>query len=364
MYAENHPLYVEQPPDLLLDSSTVANNSFPIVISDPTIKTYTNLFLQYFLPTITAINIPLSLTNFIVFLNTGFLNSPSNLIYFNLVIVDLLNSAVGIKISVNLWNDRDHNSATFWGEKTQTFSKYIYNFTFDTNIMLVFGLSLIRVLWTEMSALHVLRRLKVVSGVTVFFAYVYGTLSCFNRYHLEKHARLRPRLLFPTGGIEAKDIFQCYVIFSIVYMCIYTQARIWLNKSLVRYRMFLAASKGSLIVTLNVVVSYSYYILMIGIREYHKLPGNNEFTCPGDKVNEDTGDEYWTVTDLLLCDELYLSVTFMCFQCTINSLILLFQRQSRRFLRMRGRLCVRDVRRVCSECYSCTCGEDPDYEYL
>ena len=325
-----------------------------------TLETSTNTFLQYFLPTITGINIPLSLTNFLVFLNTGFLNSPSALIYFNLVIVDLLNAVVGIQISVNLWNDTDHHSVEFWGKDGHEFGRYVNNFTFDANIVLVFGLCLMTVFWIELSALHVLRKLKLVSRVIVTLAYFYGGLSVLYRYLLGKHSE--PRRLFQSTGVEANDIFQCLLIFSILCLSIYTQARIWMNKSKVDFPIFLAASRACLIITLNVVISYSCFVAIVATRVYYEGPWNNTFTCPrsGDEIGEDKEDEHWTFTDLLLCDELYLSVTFMCLHCTENSFILLFQRNSRMFLRLRVEMFVMDVKRVWGEFR----GVDPEYEYL
>ena len=333
---------------MLLSNQQLTNN-------DSTVETSTNTALQFFLPVMTAMNIPMSLTNFFVILNIGFLNSPSIMIYFNLVIVDLLNSAVGVMISVDLWNNTDHQSATFWGKGGHEMAfSYVYIFTFNMNIVLVLGLCLIRVLWTELSALQVLTQLKVVSWVTIALANFYGVFCCLLWYHESQKKSFMPHLLIPSHAVEVNDILDCAIILSALYMSIYTQARIWLNKSRVNISIFLAASRSSLIITLNVAVSYSFFVAMVATRIYYKVPWENKFTCPKDGV--------WSFTNLLLCDELYLTITFMCFQSTMNSFILLFQRQTSRFLRVRGRMCVLDMKRKCSEC--CTCGDDSDYEYL
>ena len=322
----------------------------------------TNAFLRYFLPLMTAINTPLSLTNFFVFLNTGFLYSPSVMIYFNLVIVDLLTSAAGIMNSVNLWkrNGTDHQSMVHWGDKDQKLASYIYIFTFEANVWLVFGLCLIRVLWTEISALHVLGRLRIVSGAAVVLANVLGMASCLYTYFsktLEK-----PGLLFPAPEVEAKNVMDCLVIFAIFNMSIYTQVRVCQRKSQINYATFVSASKASLIITLNVIISYSYYIVMVATRIYYEKSWDNKFTCPKDGNEEDKnrGDKVQDFFYFLLCDELYLSITFMSFQCTVNSGILLFQQQTRSFLRTRARMCLMDVRSACLGC----CGNDSDYEYL
>ena len=346
-----------------LNSSYTVSNT-PTNTSTNTLETSTNTFLQYFLPLITTINTPLSLTNFLVFLKLGFLNSPSNMLYFNLVIVDLLNAVVGIMVSANLWSNEDHQSVEFWRDLEHEVASYISLFTLNTNIVLVFGLCLIRVLWTEMSALHVLRKLKIVSWVIIVLAYLYGFLAC-SLWHFKSDKKgTGNKLLFPNRTVEAYDIADCAIIFAIVYMSVYTQVRIWLSKSRVDSQIFLSASRASLIITLNVLFSYCFFVAIVATRAYYVVSWNNTFSCPGDNGDDgdtgDNGDTNWTFTDLLLCDELYLSVTFMCFQCTVNSFILLYQKQTRRYLRETGKRCVREVRRFYLEWR----GYDPDYDYL
>jgi hypothetical protein len=339
------------------DSSFADNVAFDIaeVSTNQSTPEQINAVLKFIVPTLTAINIPLSLTNFFVFLKTGFLNSPSNMIYFNLVIVDLLNSVVGTKMSVTLLNDSD-KSVSFWGDKKNDFERYVNNFTFDTNIVLVFGLCLIRTLWVEMSALQVLRRLRAVSMAIVILAHVYGMMSCGYRFYLEKQERLW--LLFQSDVVEVKDIFECSLVISIICMSIYTSVRIWLKKSKVEFTMFIAAFRSSLIITVAVSLSYSFWIAIVATRVHYKDPWNNTFKCPGDKGESEKRD--WSFTDFLLCDELYLSVTFMCFQSTVNSFILIFQRHTRRFLTANSWMCLVKVRDVFQDCFH----EDSDYEYL
>ena len=151
-------------------------------------------------------------------MRTGFLDSPSNIIYFNLVIVDLLNSAAGILISAGLWNDTNHKSDAFWHHKDHVIASDISLFTFDANIVLVLGLCMIRVLWTEMPALHVFRVLRMVSWITVVLAYLYGILFCFLWHFQSDWEALKPKLLFRGRTVEAYDIIDCSIIFSI-FLC-------------------------------------------------------------------------------------------------------------------------------------------------
>ncbi|KAL5250983.1 hypothetical protein ACHWQZ_G016644 [Mnemiopsis leidyi] len=242
-------------------------------------------FLKYFFPILTAVNIPLSLTNFLVFLKLGFLNSPSNFIYFNLVIVDLLNSAVGLKVSINLWNATDNAThyVAFWGDKKYEFERYVNNFTFDTNIVLVFGLCLIRILWMEMSALHVLEKLKTVSIAMIVLAYSYGLISCVYRFLLQKNYKYSDGTdrIFQTPLVEVKDICESLLVVLIILMSVYIQLKVWMKKSQLESSIFRAASYASCIITANVLFSYTFYIITVGVRVRHVVTSNNTYSCPG-----------------------------------------------------------------------------------
>ena len=327
----------------------------------------TTIFLRDFLPILTAINIPLSLTNFLIFVKLGFQNSPSNFIYFNLVIVDLMNSAVGFKVSLNLWNDTGNMThfVAFWGDQRYAFERYVNNFTFVSNIVLVFGLCLIRILWLEMSALRVLGRLKTVSVVMVILAYSYGSISCVYRFYLEKNYTPGSGLIFQSLLVEVKDIFECLLVVVIILMSIFIHLRIWRNKSKIEWSVFKAASSASLIITANVLFSYAFWIITVGVRVYYVVNVSETHSCPGSENQTVYAGDGWksnfNFKDFLLCDELYISIFFMCLHCTINSFILLFQRHTRRFLRNKAKICLFKLKRV----YRRMLGDDEsDYAYL
>ena len=327
----------------------------------------TTIFLRDFLPILTAINIPLSLTNFLIFIKLGFQNSPSNFIYFNLVIVDLLNSAVGFKVSLNLWNGTDNMThfVAFWGDKRYAFERYVNNFTFVSNIVLVFGLCLIRILWMEMSALHVLGRLKIVSVAMVILAYSYGFISCVYRFCLERNYTPGLDLIFQSTLVEVKDILESLLVVVIILMSIFIHLRIWRNKSKIELSIFKAASSASLIITANVLFSYTFWIITVGVRVHYVVNVSKSHSCPGSENRTENAGDGWKsdfkFEDFLLCDELYVSIFFMCLHCTINSFILLFQRHTRRFLKNRAKICLLKLKRV----YRQMLGDDEyDYVYL
>ena len=268
-----------------------------------------NTLLQYFVPLVTGINI-------IVFVNTGILNSPSNFIYFNLVIMDLLNSAVGVTVSIDMWNDPDHSSPDHWGNGTlhELIDGYLYIFILDANIFLVFGLVLIRVLWIRMSALTVIRRLKQISLISVGLAYSLALKSCLYVY-FAKFPKKKGQF-YPDTYIEVSDLTKCLVILITISLSVYTQIRIRCYKSQLNESIYRSASWTSFVLTLNLAVSYSYYLVVNGARIYGKMKRHNQKKC---------NNVQWTWIDIFLCDFLYVGVACMCFNSFVNNLILLWQ---------------------------------------
>ena len=291
------------------------DESLPFQKNTSNLEASVNTVLQYFMPTLTALSIPLSLINLVVFLKTGIVNSPSNLIYFNLVVMDLLNSVIGVGVSVDMWNDADHKSRNHWGNGTllQRVDCYIFLFTFDANIFLVFGLVLIRVLWLKMSALSVIRKLKIISWIALGFAYFIGVESCVYA-HFDK--TLKERVPYPNTYIEATDLIECLVILITISLSVYTQIRIRCYKSQLNESIYRSASWTSFVLTLNLAVSYSYYLVVNGARIYGKMKRHNQKKC---------NNVQWTWIDIFLCDFLYVGVACMCFNSFVNNLILLWQ---------------------------------------
>ena len=289
------------------------NELFSLNNSTSGLQTSVNTFLQYYIPILTGLSTPLSLLNIIIFLNTAILNSPSNLIYFNLVIMDLLNSIIGIGVSIDMWKDPEHKSAGYWGGGTlhELIDCYLYIFLFNANIYLVFGLVLIRVLWITMSALTVIRTLKVVSWMSVGLAYLLALQSCL--YHLLKVPKKKGQL-YPDTYVEISDISKCVMILITISLSLYTQIRIRCHKSKINTSTYNSASITSFVITLNLAVSYFFYLVVNGARIYYKSKWNNESKCK---------DAQWTWADIFMCDFLHIGVAFMCINSLVNNIILL-----------------------------------------
>ena len=279
-----------------------------------------NSFVQYFMPIVTGICIPLSLTNLLVFLNIGIHNSPSNIIYINLVIMDLINSFIGVGVSVDMWGNSDNRSKHHWGNGTllERTECYLFLFTFDASIVLVFGLAFIRVLWVSMSAINVLTKLNMASWIAVGLAYCIGLESCLHSYIGKLLTKKRQP--FPDVFIEVSDLFECLMILATISMAVYTQIRIRFHKSKINTSTYRSASWTSFFITLNLTVSYSYYIVINVFRIYftsQKGADKYEDMC--------NSPEHWTWADVLLCDMLYVGVAFMCLNSLANSIVLLCQ---------------------------------------
>ena len=286
------------------------------MVEDPsalnsTVETSVNYFLGYFLPVVTGITIPLVMTNLAVFLNTGILNSPSNLIYFNLVIMDLLNSVVGIMVSIDLAHINRNKLANPW-HKEHLISSYIFDLAFDARIFLVLGLCIIKVLWTEMSALDVIKNLKMFSVATVVVSYVASILCFLIAFLFEK--RDGTFKLFSSKFVEVMDVAESVLIITILIMSCYTKVMIRLNKSRINQSKYKLALKHSFLISLNFFFSYSYHIAHCTARFYFMKKWKNNLKC--ETVHG------WKI---LVCDELYLGVSFMCTHSLVNSLILLWQ---------------------------------------
>lgn len=275
-----------------------------------------NDVLYKLLPAISILNIPLSLVNIIVLLNLGILKSPSSFIYFNLVIMDSLNSITGLLISF----DRHQN---YWIKVGSN----IYLFTFDANIFLIFGLAVVRVFCIRASALRVLQNLRVVSFVAVAVSWAAGGFAV-----------LYPRIIKSNGYMKfaALDLVECTLIASTVIMSVYTLVAIRVSTPSLRDSTVIrSAVKTSFLITCNFICSYSYYCFLNGARLYLSL---HEGDCPPD-----------TWLEVFVCqDSLYVGVTCMCLQAVVNNTILLAQQHYRRFLLNSALMCVVGIRRKCS----------------
>ncbi|XP_063678695.1 uncharacterized protein LOC134814491 [Bolinopsis microptera] len=314
-----------------------------------------NNFVQYFMPIVTGISIPLSLTNLLVFLNNGIQNSPSNIIYINLVIMDLINSLIGVVVSVDMWENSDHKSKHHWGNDTllERTECYLFLFTFDASIVLVFGLALIRVLWVSMSAIHVLCKLNMAAWIAVGLAYFRGVESCLYSYFGK--LLIKKRQPFPDAFIEVSDLLECLMILATISMAVYTQIRIRFHKSKINTSTYRSASWTSFFITLNLTVSYSYYIVINVVRIYfteQRGADNYEDMC--------NSPQHWTWVDILLCDVLYVGVAFMCLNSLANSVVLLCQKRTRKFLVRMAKMCWSDVKMKCQNVFR----DDYDYNYL
>ena len=277
-------------------------------------RTELDAILLKILPTVSILNIPLSAVNVIILLNLGVLGSPSSCIYFNLVIMDLLNSITGLIISF------DHELQHWFKVESN-----IYLFSFDATIFLIFGLAVVRLFCLKASALRILQNLRPISYVLVVVSWVVGGFAV-----------IYPRIIKSPNFVDFAwfDLVECLLISTTLLMTLYTWVAIRANRSLRRSAVFRSASTTCLLLTVNFVCSYSYYLFLNGARLYLLL---HDMDCPPDS---------WV--EVLVCqDSLRIGVTCMCLQSLVNNAILLAQPQFRQLLRVSADMCAVDVRTKC-----------------
>ena len=286
----------------------------------PGVDALFDTFLQCFTPIVTGVNLLLSLIVLVVFINIGKLHSPSNFIYFNLVIIDLINAIIGVLISVEVWNKYDDSSMQDWGNITtiQVVSGYLYVFTFDANIFLVFAQALIRLLCLKMCALSIIEKLKIISWVTVGFAYFVGLGCCADLYFSDIYSETRQP--FPGIFVEFVDLFESIVILVTISMSVYTLVSISFHMPAINRSVYFSASMTSFLLTLTLSMSYLHYLIVNGARIYYKKGhGVDDF----EKMCRKSED--WVWMDILLCETMDVGVIFLCLNSVFNSTILLCQ---------------------------------------
>ena len=241
------------------------------------------------------------------------------MIYFHLIIMDLLNSINGVMVSVQIWKSAEKQYD--WQPNNWTkLEGYLFVFTFDVNIFLVFGLALIRVLWLSMSALTVIRKLNLISTIAVGWAYSVGLWCCLYVHFMKLFSKKRQP--FPDLFVEVFDLSQCVVILVTIGMSVYTQIRIRFHKSEINTSMYYSASRTSFVITLNLAVSYCYYLVLNVARIYFKVKSDRG---ADDYQRMCNSPQDWSWIDVFLCADMNLGVTFMCFNSLVNSIVLLNQ---------------------------------------
>ena len=164
-----------------------------------------------------------------------------------------------------------------------------------------------------MSALSVIRKLHMISWVAVGLSNLLGLGSCLYAHFQKSLQKMVP---YPDAFIEAIDLFECLMILATISLSVFTQIRIRYHKSKINTSTYNSASRTSFVITLNLAVSYSYYLVLNGARIYHKSNDNNDKNCK---------DTRWSLVDIFLCDSLYIGVSCMCLNSLVNSIILLCQ---------------------------------------
>ena len=273
-----------------------------------------NKVLHFALPSVCGLIIPLSLLNIVVMLNLGVQTSPSTLIYFAMILMDLLNALTGILITA------DPESKHWKGVESN-----IYLFTFDATIVLIFGLAVVRVVCIKMSALSVLANLRILAYAAVISSLIFGGFAVYY-----------PHLLKTKSFVDFAwlDLLDLLIVFCTVIISFYTWFSVRRRRNLININMYKSASSTCLFITLSFIASYSYYAFLNTARLYYIL---HNLGCPPNS---------WMM--VFVCrDSLFIGVSAMCLQSLTNNVILLCQDHVRRFVRKHVVMCWVDVKRKC-----------------
>ena len=278
-----------------------------------------NRVLHYVLPCVSGLTMPISIVNIVVMLNLGVLRSPSTIIYFTLILMDILNALTGFLITA------DPESKHWKGVESN-----IYLFTFDATIVLIFGLAVVRLVFIKMSALRVLANLRKLAYSAALASVLFGVFAVYYPHILHRLGYTKSFVNFAW-----LDLLELLFVFCTVVMSLYTWSVVRGSRSLIHSPVFKRANTTSLCITLNFIASYTYYTFLNSARMYYTL---HQRDCP---------PRSWMM--VLVCrDSLYIGVTAMCVHSLNNNIILMSQCHVREFIWSHLVYFSRDLKRKCS----------------
>eukprot|EP00116_Pleurobrachia_bachei_P007496 sb/3467758/ len=224
---------------------------------DDTTEKQIKAVLKILLPVLSGLSIPPSLVNIILLLNFGIFTAPSNVLYLNLILLDLINCYLALTLTLN-----DLDVDKVWSR----FNATLYLFSFDAYIVLLLGLTVLRVLCVKMSALSVLHKLHLVSRGTVVMAAVWGVFMVV-------YPRLVPGEQPDVIWFLWCDIGEILMVLAAVILALYTWARVrYVYTSCHTYK---AATYTCMLLVLNYMISYSWYFVLNMARFYYTIINKN-----------------------------------------------------------------------------------------
>lgn len=254
--------------------------------------------LSYVIPFISVITLPLTLFNFYILLRQNALYRASHFLYLNLVVMDTLNCLAGIMMAEYLHDNSNIDALQF--------AEFIVLMIFNGEIILLFGLSVIRMLALKLSAATVMSVLK-------FIAYIIAAISWSTSIGILIHTYLKSMSVqyhFNLGLIMTILV----IITGIIYL--YIIVSVWYRSSV----LYTRAYTTSLLIFIGFTLCYIYFIFLYF---YHVFLNHSKKTCDPLK---------WISVFSCLRSAEFIGFFFLLTQGLANNLILIGQKEVRGFL--------------------------------
>ena len=220
-------------------------------------KTQLDRALQYCLPIVCTFTLLITSVNLWVLLQRELRNRPSNFIYTNMLILDLIIIAGGICVEISI---RNHGNAS---KIADNIFDVIYQIAFYSGIVMLLGLGVCRVMSMKTTATFYVQYGIKTACIFVVIAWLFGiTLSV-----------LRKTVLKHNTAMLASNV-SLYIVLSVSTMAInlYILVKIILARGHLDQNIFRRASKTALMLFLNsaiwnimyVVRCISFLVILIG----------------------------------------------------------------------------------------------------
>lgn len=196
--------------------------------------------LSYILPSLSVITLPLTFFNFYILLRQNAFYRASHFLYMNLVVMDALNCLAGIMVAEYL-HDNSNTDALRLAE-------FIVLTIFNGEMILLFGLSVIRMLALKLSATTVMSVLRFIAYIFAVISWATGCGILIHTYLKSMSAQYHFNLgLVMTVLVITTGVIYLYIIVSV-----------WYRSSV----LYTRAYTTSLLIFISFVSCYVYFIFL------------------------------------------------------------------------------------------------------
>lgn len=276
-------------------------------------------YLYYSLVTLSSLTAPISFLNLYLLLRQDALHRPSHFIYLNLIILSALNALQGAVTAGNIHQPQD-------SLPIKRHSQNIFVVTFSGEIILLFGLSIIRLLALKLAPGTILIRLRHVAYGVVTGSWVIGgvMLLMFKLHVLPWQGHLTINIMM-FSIVTVTGAIHIYIMRSVRDMrgeeagLIEEQRRVGEERG----SLYARANNTARLLFLSFLSCYLYFVFSLGYDIYIIVYLDRKCPCEG-----------WLA--LFACGSAHeIGLGCMLVQGLGNNLILIGQREVRQWMRRR-----------------------------